>query len=228
MYTSRAAKSLLIALRRVESELMAQVIFDIDSLMQPMSDEEVARVFPNVVTKAPNFNAYQMKLNASDIGNRFSVAIPEGEDVDASVRALKFNLNEAAKHRTVWKDATLTEDEAAQYAANKKIDRFDRADGTHVTRIKGEWKQEVAEPVLIRWTADTREVEREVTKDGKTEKKTIKVPTRLYVTIAASEVRTRTRKKKEETSAPAPVDGAVVPETPSANGEAPVAEPVAA
>lgn len=229
MLTSRAITTLLNALRRVERELlMADVIYDIESLLSDMSDEEQAILYPGTASRrAPNFATYQMLINSLGVGAKKNLGLPKNApDPEKAARDMRYNLNEAAKERTEWQVRELTEDEAAQFAANKKIDRFERADGTVVTRMKdGKWMTEAKAPVILRWKVDTQEVERSETKDGKTTTKKVKVPTSLHFVIVATEaVKHRApRAKKDETNNPnagseTPASG--TPITP-AEGEAP-------
>jgi hypothetical protein len=204
-------------------------IFDIESLMGDLTEEEADEVFKPVSRRAANFGVYQMLLNTQAIGQKKHVNIPaDHPKPDEAARDLKYNLNEAAKERTVWKSVTLNEDEAAQFAANKRIERFERqvpsvtdpenGDSEGYTmviqRMKGgEWKTEVKEPVVLRWKIDTKDVEREVTEDGKTVKKTVKVPTRMYyVSVATEAIRKRAPRaaKPEETAPTAPTEGQTV------------------
>ena len=174
--------------------MMADAIFDIASLISDVTEEEAAEIFKPTSRRAPNFAAYLMLLNAQEIGQRKHVDLPkDAEKPEDVARDLRYNLNEAAKERTVWKTVELTEDEAAQFAANKKIDSFERPDGVTITRTRaGKWAHEVKEPVILRWKIDTQEVEREVTEDGKKVKKMVKVPTRMhYVSVATEAIRRR-------------------------------------
>ena len=171
---------------------MADTIFDIEALTGDMTDEDYSKHYSGQSRRAPNFAAYQMLLNSMQIGSRKHVDIPiTHADADSAARELRYNLNEAAKERTEWKTVELTEDEAAQYAANKRIERFTRVGEdeteTHITRIKGAWRTEVKAPVVLRWQSDTREIEKDVTENGKTVKKTVKVPTRLYYVVVSTE-----------------------------------------
>lgn len=204
---------------------MADAIFDIASLVSDVTEEEANEIFKPQSRRAPNFDAYVLLLNTQDIGQRKHVDIPKDHaDPVEAARVLRYNMNEAAKQRTVWKTAELTDDEASQFAANKKIDRFERDDGTAVTRMKGgEWKTEVKEPVILRWKIDTREEEREVTEGDKTVKKTVKVPTRMhYISVATEAIRHRSSRRA---AADAPkVEGETpqdVTDVPNANGVAP-------
>lgn len=220
VYTSRAIATLLNALKRVERELqMADTIFDIEALMSDVTDEEAATIFAPTSRRAPNFAVYQMLVNAQALGARKHVDIPKDHaKPEEAARDLRYNLNEAAKERTVWKDAELTDDEKAQLAENKRIDRFERADGTTVTKMKDGWKTEVKEPVILRWKVDTREEEREVTEDGKTVKKTVKIPTRMhYVSVATTAIVHRAKRTKTEDK-PAEATTANTPDAPSTNG----------
>jgi hypothetical protein len=203
--------------------MMADTIFDIESLMGDLTDEEADTIFKPANRRAPNFAIYQTLVNAQQLGQRKYVNIPKDHaDPIEAARDLRYNLNEAAKERTVWKTAELTEDEAAQFATNKKIDLFERADGSHVTRIKGEWRVEVKEPVILRWKIDSKEEEREVTENGTTVKKTVKVPTRMYyVSVATTAVRHRApRAPKPDESKPDSTssEGETQAELPNANG----------
>lgn len=211
--------------------MMADTIFDIESLMGDLTDEEADTIFKPANRRAPNFAIYQTLVNAQQLGQRKYVNIPKDHaDPIEAARDLRYNLNEAAKERTVWKTAELTEEEASQFAENKKIVLFERADGSHVTRIKGEWRVEVKEPVILRWKIDSKEEEREVTENGTTVKKTVKVPTRMYyVSVATTAVRHRApRAPKPDESKPDSTssEGETQAELPNTNGvteEVPVA-----
>jgi hypothetical protein len=184
--------------------MMADAIFDIAALMSDVTEEEAAEIFKPQSRRAPNFAAYQMLINAQEIGARKHVDIPKDhENPEQAARDLRYNLNEAAKERMVWKTATLTDDEKAQLEANRRIDRFEREDGTVVTKMKDGWKTEVKEPVVLRWKIDTREekqnVEEEVEENGqkvkKTVEKTVKIPTRMhYVSVATTAIVHRARR----------------------------------
>lgn len=237
VYTSRAIAQLLNALRRVERELlMADAIFDIASLVSDVTEEEADEIFKPQTRRAPNFDAYVLLLNAQEIGQKKHVDIPKDHaDPVEAARLLRYNMNEAAKARTIWKTVQLTEDEAAQFAANRKIDRFEREDGTAVTRMKGgEWKTEVKEPVVLRWKIDTREEERDVTEGDKTVKKMVKVPTRMHYLSVATEAIRRRAPRAATTDAETPTTDVETPqgdaETPNTNGVTPdeVREPVGA
>jgi hypothetical protein len=201
--------------------MMTDQIFDLDALLRPMTEEEIAEVYPNKDRRAPNFEAYQVKINATEIGSRVHATVPQTDEPEVAARALRYNLSEAAKERTVWKAVDLTEEEAALYAANKRIDRFDREDGSHVTRIKNEWRTQVKEPVVLRWKVETKEVDRSVTEDGKTTIKKVKVPVRMtYVVVATVEVRhraARTPKPADAKPDEAPKEGETLP-LPAPNG----------
>lgn len=214
MYTSRAAAQLILALRRVEKELlMTAVVFDLDALFEPMTDDEAREIFPAVTRRSPQYPAFLMKVNSLGIGSDWHISLPPDADPEKAARELRYNVNEAAKERTVWKVTPLTEDEQAQYAANKKIDRFERTvpatddEPEHtlaVTRMKdGKWMSEVSEPIVIRWKIDTRDEEREREKDGKKEKYIAKIPTKMHAHVLATEaIVHRNRGKKEEEAKP--------------------------
>jgi hypothetical protein len=203
---------------------MADTIFDIESLMGDLTDEEADTIFKPTNRRAPNFAIYQTLVNAQQLGQRKYVNIPKDHaDPIEAARDLRYNLNEAAKDRTIWKTAELTEEEAAQFAANKKIDIFTREDGTHVTRIKGEWRVEVKEPVVLRWKVDSKEEQRTVTEDGKEVTKMVKVPTRMYyVSVATQAIRHRAPRKPVEEAKPegTTVEGEQQAELPNTNGVA--------
>jgi hypothetical protein len=162
-----------------------------------------------------------MLVNTQEIGRKKHVDVPKDHPKpEEAARDLRYNLNEAAKERMVWKTATLTDEEKAQADANKRIDRFEREDGTVIQRMKGgEWKTEVKEPVILRWKIDTREEERDVTENGKTVKKTVKVPTRMhYVSVATTAVRHRAPRATQPASAEGTtVEGETQTTVPGAN-----------
>ena len=168
---------------------MADTIFDIDALMVEMPEDEQPDLFKPASRRAPNFAAYQMKLNLAQIGTRFTLDFAKNlahADAAEAVKTIRYNLNEAAKERVIWKPTELTEDEAAQAAADKKIGKFEREDGTVITRFKGEWKREVKEPVVLRFKLDTRD-EEQPDPANPTGTKTVKIPTRMYVLPIATE-----------------------------------------
>jgi predicted SnoaL-like aldol condensation-catalyzing enzyme len=210
--------------------MMSDMIFDLDALMRPATEEEIAEFFPTRDRKSPQFEKYQLMVNAMEVGDKKVLDVPQNvPEPEEAARVLRYNFTEAGKARTAWKVAQLTDDETAQAAANRRIDTFTREDDTRVTKIKGEWRTEVKAPVIFRWKLDQTEVDREVELDGKKVVKKIKVPLRMVLTVVASEaVRTRARR-----TAPAPteptegqtVEGEVQTELPHENG---IAEPVPA
>jgi hypothetical protein len=217
--------------------LMSDMIFDLDAILRPATEEEIAEFFPTRDRKSPQFDKYQLLVNTLEVGDQKALDVPQNvPEPEEAARTLRYNFTEAGKLRTAWVIAQLTDDEAAQSAANKRIDTFTREDGSRVTRIKGEWRTEVKAPVIFRWKLDQKDVEREIDDNGKKVKKTVKVPFRMIVTVVASEaVRKRAPRAKpaEAQSVPPPteptegktVEGEVQSEMPHENG---VAEPVSA
>jgi len=202
---------------------MADMIFDIEALISDVTEEEAAEIFKPANRRPPNFAAYQMLINAQPLGVRKHVDIPKDHpDAAEAARNLRYFLNEAAKERTVWKTAELTDDEKAQLSENKRIDRFERADGTVVTKMKDGWKTEVKEPVVLRWKVDTREEQREVTEGDQTVTKTVKIPTRMHYLSVATEaiVHRAKRAKPAEATADAPTTNGTehTPDTVTENG----------
>lgn len=201
---------------------MADTIFDIAALVSDMTEEEEAKIFGGASRRAPNFAQYQMLINALDIGAAKHLDVPkDAPDPRQAARDLKYNLNEAAKERTKWLTVQLTDDEASQYAGNKKIDRFERqvidaatetdAEGHTqvITRVKDKWVTEVKAPVVLKWRDDTKEVEQTVEKDGKQVTETVKVPTRCHFVIISTEAVRKRAKRTKPADAAAP-NGTVV------------------
>lgn len=224
MPQSRAHR-LLDALRRFEKELELMTMdYDIFSLGSEMSPEELRATFPSQVKRSARYADFVTLLSRLDIGGGWKFGLPEGIDPDVAVRDLKYNLTEAAKERKTWKTAALTEDEATQFNANKKIDRFERSDGSAVTRTKDGWKTEVTEPVMLTFHVDTKTEERDVTdKDGKVAKKQVKVPLRVHILLKAN---TPIRHRASRATKPEDAPAETAPTETPANGtsDAPVGE----
>lgn len=204
------------------------VVFDIENAMVELTEEEASKVWKDQSRRASNFAAYQAKVNATAIGGHFKINIPKQANTDATLklaREIKYNVNEAAKERVAMKPATLTTDEAAQFAANKKIDAFDRDDGSHIVRAKGQWFTQVTEPVVIRWRQDTHEEEVEVEKDGKKGKVKVNVPDLLYVLVQSLDSVKKRAKRTDNKNGPVVVVQQPTGETTSNGTTEPLTDP---
>lgn len=166
-----------------------------------MTPDEAAAIWKAQTKRAPDFQRYQTFMDARDVGDSFSLPVPDASQENA--KAIQYNFNEAARHRTIYLES-----------AEGVKDAFRDSDGV--------WVVQKAEPVVLRWRRDTETVKQTVTDNGRSAEIDVVRVNRLRALVVSTESvskrgpRKRTNGTSDASGTTATTDNAVAPQTDSA------------
>lgn len=146
-----------------------------------LSPDEAKNIWKAQTKRAPDFARYQTFMDQREVGDSFMLPVPDADPEKA--RAIQYNFNEAAKHRSVYFEST----EGAQGAFQD---------------VDGEWVVARPEPVVLRWRRDTRDVKETVSDgNGSTGEVDVRKVDRLRALVVSTESVTK-RGPRKRTNAP--------------------------
>lgn len=182
---------------------MTMLELDLDAV-QMLSPEEAAVIWKSQKKRAKNFDVIQMRINAMEVGAKFSIKITDTEDADKNaelVKAWRTNYNDAAASRIGYKEIL-----PPAGVADDVREVTDPEGRLAVRGEDGKWRMEVPAPVIIRWKSVAHDEKRTVKgADGRPGEVTVKIVTFLHGQIVATEtIQHRQRTPREDVTALVP------------------------